>query len=59
MKIYDLKKFNKYRGHPVRIKSMGRHMVAIAEGALLATFKDMDNLRLIFPSGKYKIIEDE
>ena len=39
MKIYDEIKFNKYLGHPVRVKRMFPDIAAIAEGALLASFK--------------------
>ena len=56
MKIYDEKKFNKYLGNPVRIKSMGNNIVAIAEGALLAVFSSYDELRYYFPYGNYQII---
>lgn len=39
MKIYDEEKFIKYLNKPVRIKLMFPNIVAIAEGALLATFE--------------------
>lgn len=53
MKIYDEEKFNKYLNNPVRVKSMFPNIVAIAEGALLATFSSYDELRCFFPYGKY------
>ena len=56
MKIYDEEKFNKYLWNPVRVKSMGNNIVAIAEGALLAVFSSYDELRQYFPYGNYEII---
>lgn len=55
MKIYDEKKFNKYLNNPVRVKSMGINIVAIAEGAILASFESIDELRKYFPYGNYQI----
>lgn len=57
MTIYDELKFNKYKNHPVRIKSMFPNIVAIAEGALLASFKTIEELREYFPYGNYVKIE--
>ena len=57
MKIYDEIKFNKYLGNPVRVKRMFPNIVAIAEGAILATFKTIEELRKYFPYGNYKMIE--
>lgn len=54
MKIYDKDKFNKYLNNPVRIKSMFPNIVAIAEGALLASFDNLEELRNYFPYGNYK-----
>ena len=57
MKIYDEKKCYKYLGNPVRVKRMFPNIVAIAEGAILATFKTIEELREYFPYGNYKVIE--
>lgn len=57
MTIYDELKFNKYKNNPVRIKSMFPNIVAIAEGALLASFKTIEELREYFPYGNYVKIE--
>lgn len=54
MKIYDTIKFEKYLAQPVRVKSMGKNMAAVAEGALLATFESIEELRNYFPYGKHK-----
>ena len=56
MTIYDEKKFNKYLNNSVRVKSMGTNIVAIAEGAILASFKSYEELRQYFPYGNYEII---
>ena len=58
MKIYDEIKFNKYLGHPVRVKRMFPDIVTIAEGALLASFKTIEELREYFPYGNYKVIDE-
>ena len=58
MKIYDEIKFNKYLGNPVRVKRMFPEIVAIAEGALLASFKTIEELREYFPYGNYKVIDE-
>lgn len=57
MIVYDEKKFNHYLGNPVRVKRMFPDIVAIAEGALLATFKTIEELREYFPYGNYKMIK--
>lgn len=57
MQIYDEIKFNKYLGNPVRVKRMFPNVVTVAEGALLATFKTIEELREYFPYGNYKMIE--
>ena len=57
MKIYDEIKFNKYLGNPVRVKRMFPETVAVAEGTLLASFKTIEELRIFFPYGNYKMIE--
>ena len=57
MKIYDEIKFQKYTGHPVRIKNMGLNKVAIAEGAILASFSSYEELRKYFPYGNYEVIQ--
>lgn len=49
--------FKKYKGKPVRLKSMIWGYTAIAEGFLLATFKTMEELHSVFPNGNYKKIE--
>ena len=56
MKIWHNILFEKYykNNAPVRIKGMGTEWAAIAEGALLATFKSLDSLRMYFPHGIYK-----
>lgn len=56
MKIYDEKKFNKYLNNSVRIKSMGTNIVAIAEGAILASFESYNELRKYFPYGNYQAL---
>jgi len=56
MKIYDSEKFEKYKNNPVRIKGMGLNYVAIAEGALLASFDSLSELRKVFPYGNYVVI---
>jgi len=56
MKIYDKEKFDKYKGNSVRVKRIFPNVVAIAEGALLATFKTIEELRKYFPYGNYKKI---
>ncbi len=57
MKIYDELKFEKYIGHSVRVKSMGLNKVAIAEGAILASFSSYNELRKYFPYGNYELIK--
>ncbi len=57
MTIYDELKFQKYTGHPVRVKSMGLNKVAIAEGAILASFSSYSELRQYFPYGNYELIK--
>ena len=54
MKIYDEEKFNKYRNNPVRVIRMFPEIVAVAEGALLASFKTIEELRIFFPYGNYE-----
>ncbi len=56
MKIYHQRFFNKYIGHPIRIKSGCNYYTAIADGFLLATFNSLDELRKYFPYGNYKKI---
>lgn len=56
MTIYDKLKFEKYTGYPVRIKNMGLNKVAIAEGAILASFSSYSELRKYFPFGNYQLI---
>ena len=58
MKIYDEIKFNTYLGYPVRVKIIFPDIVAIAEGALLASFKTIEELREYFPYGNYKVIDE-
>jgi hypothetical protein len=58
MKIYDEIKFNNYLGNPIRVKRMFPDIVPIAEGALLATFKTIEELRECFPYGNYKVIDE-
>ena len=58
MILYDEIKFNKYLGHPVRVKRMFPDIAAIAEGALLASFKTIEELREYFPYGNYKVIDE-
>ena len=58
MEIYDEIKFNKYLGNSVRIKRIFPNVVAIAEGALLASFKTIEELREYFPYGNYKVIDE-
>jgi len=53
MKIYDEDKFNKYLNNPVRVKRMLFDIVAIAEGSLLASFNNINELRIYFPYGNY------
>ena len=57
MTIYDENKFNKYLNNPVRIKRMFPNIIAIAEGAILASFKTIQELREYFPNGNYKILK--
>ncbi len=54
MKIYNEEKFNKYINNPVRVKRMFPEIVAVAEGALLASFKTIEELRIFFPYGNYE-----
>lgn len=56
MKIYDKEKFRKYRNNPIRIKRMFPNIVAIAEGAILASFDNIEQLRDYFPYGNYQVI---
>ena len=55
--IYDETKFNKYLGKPIRVKAMFPNIVAIAEGALLASFSNYNELRNYFPYGNYIPLE--
>ena len=57
MKIYDEDKFKKYLNKPVRVKMMGISAIAIAEGAILASFSTRDELRKYFPYGDYVLIQ--
>ena len=54
MIIYDNDKFNKYLNSPVRVKAMFPNQIAIADGAILASFKDLKELRQYFPYGNYR-----
>ena len=58
IKIYDTEKFIKYKNNPVRVKLMNQKYVAIAEGAILATFTEMKLLRRFFPENKHKQLND-
>lgn len=57
MIIYDSIKFNKYIGYPVRVKRMFPNVIAISEGAILASFNNIEELRNYFPYGNYNIIK--
>jgi hypothetical protein len=57
MTIYDEIKFQKYTGKPVRVKNMCLNIVAIAEGAILASFSSYNELRQYFPYGNYEVIK--
>lgn len=54
MKIYDEEKFNKYKNNPVRVIRMFPDIVAVAEGAIIASFNTIEELRMFFPYGNYK-----
>ncbi|MFW6225490.1 MAG: hypothetical protein ACOC3V_00860 [bacterium] len=56
MVIYKEELFDKYVGHPIRIKMMFMGWVAIAEGFPVAFFKNIHELYKYFPCGKYKLI---
>lgn len=57
MIIYDKEKFEKYLNNPIRIIRMFPNIIAIAEGAILASFKTIKELREYFPYGNYKILK--
>ena len=54
MKIYDKEKFDKYKNNPVRVIRMFSDIVVVAEGAIVASFKTIEELRIFFPYGNYK-----
>lgn len=53
MEIVHKELFEKYRGHPIRIKLMHPNKVGIAEGIPIVYFKDFKLFRIFFPYGNY------